>query len=220
MIYNSLSFFFILIYQLLNFLVLRPYAEYLWNHYQTDVFLNSSQEERIFAKLQNFEEEMQFDMLISYTYPLNPQVLHKEMEEKAFELAHMSNNESINSIAHVFTDLLIAFLIFCLLINAKKEIAIIQTYIDQYIYSLTDAKKSFFLILFTDIFVGFHSSHGWKILIELCLTHLGLPENKGFIFLFVATFPVILDTLFKYWIFLYLNRISPSAVATFNNMNE
>jgi len=37
---------------------------------------------------------------------------------------------------------------------------------------------------------------------------------------FIATIPVILDTLFKYWIFRYLNRLSPSAVATYRTMNE
>ena len=42
----------------------------------------------------------------------------------------------------------------------------------------------------------------------------------NFIFLFIATFPVILDTIFNYWIFRYLNRISPSSVATYKNMNE
>jgi len=47
-----------------------------------------------------------------------------------------------------------------------------------------------------------------------------LPENRDLIFLFIATFPVLLDTVFKYWIFRYLNQVSPSAVATYHEMNE
>ncbi|MEI6063748.1 MAG: hypothetical protein WCQ26_04090 [Pseudanabaena sp. ELA748] len=50
--------------------------------------------------------------------------------------------------------------------------------------------------------------------------HLGIPENRDFIYLFIATFPVVLDSIFKYWIFCYLSRVSPSAVATYTNMNE
>ncbi|MFM8299381.1 MAG: proton extrusion protein PcxA, partial [Microcystis aeruginosa] len=73
---------------------------------------------------------------------------------------------------------------------------------------------------FTDIFVGFHSPHGWEVILEGLSRHFGLPENRQFNFLFIATFPVILDTVLKYWIFRYLNRISPSAVATYRNMNE
>jgi hypothetical protein len=52
------------------------------------------------------------------------------------------------------------------------------------------------------------------------LEHFGLPRNDEFIDMFIATFPVMLDTVFKYWIFRYLNQVSPSAVATYRNMNE
>ncbi|MBC7516641.1 MAG: proton extrusion protein PcxA, partial [Alkalinema sp. FL-bin-369] len=78
----------------------------------------------------------------------------------------------------------------------------------------------FIIILFTDIFVGFHSPHGWEVLLEGVAQHFGLDANRSYISLFIATFPVILDTIFKYWIFRYLNRISPSAVATYKEMNE
>jgi hypothetical protein len=91
---------------------------------------------------------------------------------------------------------------------------------DDVIYGLSDSAKAFVIILFTDVFVGFHSPHGWEVILEGVSRHLGLPENRQFIFLFIATFPVILDTVFKYWIFRYLNRSSPSAVATYKNMNE
>lgn len=91
---------------------------------------------------------------------------------------------------------------------------------DQLIYGLSDSAKAFIIILFTDIFVGFHSPHGWEVLLEGVSKHFGLPASRDFVFLFIATFPVILDTIFKYWIFRYLNRVSPSAVATYKNMNE
>jgi len=76
------------------------------------------------------------------------------------------------------------------------------------------------LILFSDTFVGFHSSYGWEILLENILKHFGLPQERSFIFSFVATLPVLLDTLFKYWIFKHLNGISPSIVSTYHKMNE
>jgi hypothetical protein len=87
-------------------------------------------------------------------------------------------------------------------------------------YGLSDSAKAFLIILFTDIFVGFHSPHGWEVILEGLASHLGIQPNHSAIFLFIATFPVILDTILKYWIFRYLNRISPSAVATLKNMNE
>ena len=74
-------------------------------------------------------------------------------------------------------------------------------------------------ILFTDIFVGFHSPEGWTVLLNGIAKHLGLPSQENFVMLFIATFPVILATIFKYWIFRYLNRVSPSSVATLKGMN-
>ncbi len=47
------------------------------------------------------------------------------------------------------------------------------------------------------------------------ILHLGFARNKHIISCFVSTFPVILDTVFKYWIFRHLNRISPSIVANY-----
>lgn len=217
-----LSFFFFLVITnyLLKTICLKPYAEYLWNIRQTDIFINSSQEERAFLELQSYEDKLRFEMLIGDSPPLTTQAFNLAIQQKSIQLAQIYNQESINSIANVFADFFSVFLLSTFLIFGKKEIFIIKSFLNNFIYGLTDATKSFFIILFTDIFVGFHSSHGWEILIEMLLKHLGLPENKDFIFLFVATFPVVLDTLFKYWIFLYLNKISPSAVATFHNMNE
>ena len=120
----------------------------------------------------------------------------------------------------MFADV-IAVLAFSLLLSGCKEkVATLKAFIDEIVYGLSDSAKAFIIILFTDIFVGFHSPHGWEILLEGLSNHLGLAANRNFIFLFIATFPVILDTVFKYWIFRYLNRISPSAVATYKNMNE
>ncbi|MFM7731913.1 MAG: proton extrusion protein PcxA, partial [Cyanobium sp.] len=65
----------------------------------------------------------------------------------------------------------------------------------------------------------FHSPEGWTVLLDGIAAHFGLPTGENFIMLFIATFPVVLATIFKYWIFRYLNRVSPSAVATLNNMN-
>jgi hypothetical protein len=62
---------------------------------------------------------------------------------------------------------------------------------------LSDTTKSFLLLLGTDLLVGFHSPRGWELFL-VCFKSLWFPHNENFIFLFVATFPVLLDTVFKY----------------------
>jgi hypothetical protein len=140
--------------------------------------------------------------------------------ERARELQEEFREISGDAIKNVFSDIfgLLAFVL--VLVNSRKEIEVLKSFMDQMIYGLSDSAKAFVIILFTDMFVGFHSPHGWEVLLEGVSRHFGLPANRDFIFLFIATFPVILDTIFKYWIFRYLNRVSPSAVATYKNMNE
>ena len=102
----------------------------------------------------------------------------------------------------------------------RQELAIVKDFLNRIFYNLSDSAKAFILILSTDMFVGFHSPHGWEVILGSFFRHFGLPENENFSNLFIATFPVILDTVFKYWIFRYLNGLSPSSVATYKNMNE
>lgn len=201
----------------------------------TAIFLNVDMEEEAFKELQRFEEKLKFENfiateikefsekdpdLVGKIHKLTEEEIEKEVKAKAFEIAQQYNQQSGESIKNVFADIF-SVIAFCLVIaNSKREIAVLKSFIDEVVYGLSDSAKAFIIILFTDIFVGFHSPHGWEVILEGICRHLGIPESREFIFLFIATFPVILDTIFKYWIFRYLNRISPSAVATYKNMNE
>lgn len=142
------------------------------------------------------------------------------VKERANELALENYREGSKAIANVFADSLSLFAFAIVVLTNRQEVGVLKSFLDETVYGLSDSAKAFIIILFTDMFVGFHSPHGWEVLLEGVSKHFGLPPNRDFIFLFIATFPVILDTIFKYWIFRYLNRISPSAVATYRNMNE
>ena len=146
--------------------------------------------------------------------------LPQKFQQKTIELAIYYNQQSIEAITNLFGDFITFITISFLFIWMEPQIIILKSFLTESIYSLSDTTKSFLLILLTDLLVGFHSPRGWEIFLEIILRHFGLPENQNFIFLFVATFPVLLDTVFKYWIFRYLNQISPSTVATYHNMIE
>jgi len=202
-----------------NFLI-GPLVDRFRADQPVEIFLNTDLEEEAFIELQRFEEKLKFKSLISDGPGLTVEAIEEEVKEKAIELAEEYNYRSANAIKNVFADLLSLVAFACVLAISKREIAIVKSFMDEVIYGLSDSAKAFIIILFTDVFVGFHSPHGWEVILGGVSRHLGLPENHDFIFLFIATFPVILDTVFKYWIFRYLNRISPSAVATYRNMNE
>jgi CemA family len=200
--------------------IFGPLVDYWWERQNFAIFLNPSQQLRAFEELQTFEEKLRFDILIGKEQPLSIKNINIKIRNKANEVAKHYNKETKDSIKNLFADTLGLTTFIALIRNNKRQLTLLFSVFNEILYGLSDTAKSFFIILLTDVFVGYHSSHGWEIILEALLRHFGLPENREFIFLFIATFPVILDTIFKYWIFRYLNRVSPSAVATYRNMNE
>lgn len=183
-------------------------------------FINYELEEEALRELHTFEERLRFNSLIGRAPKIAAEELEVLVEEKAKEIAEAYSRQSANAIKNVFADALSLAAFAIVIVTNRRGIEALKSFMDDVVYGLSDSAKAFIIILFTDIFVGFHSPHGWEVLLDGVAKHLGLPANHAFIFLFIATFPVILDTIFKYWIFRYLNRISPSAVATYKEMNE
>ncbi|WP_414564441.1 MULTISPECIES: proton extrusion protein PcxA [unclassified Anabaena] len=210
----------LLTHQISKVLIVGPIINHFRSPDTTQVFLNFEMEEEALVELQRFEERIKFENMIGIAPPLSSEEVEKEIEAKARKIAEEFRYESANAIKNVFSDIFSVGAFICVLIASKPSILVLKDFFDHVVYGLSDSAKAFIIILFTDVFVGFHSPHGWEVILEGVSRHWGLPANRDFIFLFIATFPVILDTIFKYWIFRYLNRISPSAVATYRNMNE
>ncbi len=297
--FGSLLFIPLIVNCLLKNFLLIPLTENLWNNQQSEIFINSYQQEQAFIELKKFQEKLYFEYLlndqalnqisnredqvlnvknskleidikqfssklitkpfylvyqqkkinrehsINFSYTQNKKnltvppfiitntdknidteylkkqtITEKLINKKIFELAVYYNHQSILALTNLIGDFITFLVIVFLIIYMKAQISILKSFLTESIYSLNDTKKSFLLILGTDLLVGFHSPRGWEICLELTLRHFGFPENKDFVFLFVASFPVMLDTVFKYWIFRYLNKISPSTVATYHSMIE
>jgi hypothetical protein len=157
---------------------------------------------------------------VGTTPPLSEPLLQNQLKDRAIALSEKYRWELTEPIKNIISDFFGFGAFILLVVTGRQKIAIFKSFLDDVIYGLSDSAKAFILILFTDVFVGFHSPHGWTVVMHNVLEHFGLPRNEEFIDVFIATFPVMLDTVFKYWIFRYLNQISPSAVATYRNMNE
>ncbi|MGL5874233.1 MAG: proton extrusion protein PcxA [Xenococcaceae cyanobacterium] len=210
----------LLVQQLTKDFIFLPAIERNRDNNKTAIFMNYEMQEEALKELQIFEERLNFEALIGRAPNLNLEEKEDKLKEKARELAVEFKEKSNIALSNVFADILGLTSFAIVAFSNKTGIAAIKTLLDSVVYDLSDSAKAFIIILSTDIFVGFHSPHGWEVLLEGVATHLGLVANHSAIFLFIATFPVVLDTIFKYWIFRYLNRISPSAVATLKEMNE
>lgn len=205
-----------------KYFLLTPLTEHFWNSPQGEIFLNEYQEKRAFTEMQDFSNKIFFEELINEQTEDDNETLtlQTQFQRKSKEIANAYNKQSILAITSLLGDLVTFFTVYLLFLLMKPQIIILKSFLTESIYSLSDTTKSFLLILGMDLLVGFHSPRGWEIVLENVLRHFGLPENENFILLFVALFPVFLDTVFKYWIFRYLNKISPSTVVTYHSMLE
>ena len=183
------------------------------------MYTRGTLEERAVEKLRIYKEELEFEALLRGEVVPSIEDMQSSLRQKADELQTENERESTTAIKNLLSDGfgVLGFTLVCLL--CREELRVLRSFFDEIVYGLSDSAKAFVIILFTDMFVGYHSPEGWNVLLQGISEHLGLPPNPGFIGLFVATFPVVLATIFKYWIFRYLNRVSPSSVATLRNMN-
>jgi hypothetical protein len=203
---------------------------FLIKNNQPEFFINRDLEAEALRELKLYKEKLELRQYIRFelkensaennTLQSNNETIEEKLKQKAQTIVEEYKKRSINAVSNVFSDMFSLLTFIIILLRSRQEISILKAFIDDLVYGLSDSAKAFLIILFTDIFVGYHSPHGWEIVLEGLAKHLGIPEIREFNFLFIATFPVILDTVLKYWIFRYLNRISPSAVATYRNMNE
>ncbi|KAL1333903.1 hypothetical protein AAHE18_11G137600 [Arachis hypogaea] len=108
----------------------------------------------------------------------------------------------------------------------KETIQLITTHNEDRIHAILHFSTNIlsFVILSgyssLDLCIGFHSTHGWELMIGSLYKDFGFAQNDQIISGLVSTFPVILDTIIKYWIFRYLNRVSPSLVVIYHSMND
>ncbi|WP_413172746.1 proton extrusion protein PcxA [Anabaena azotica] len=201
-------------------LLVSPVVKHFKTEKTTQIFINSEMEEKALNELKTFEQGLKFRSLLRQAPQLSSENVEAKVKNKAIEIAEEFRKKTNGAISNLFADFISLISFAIVVVLSKKDIIIVKSFIDKLVYGLSDSAKAFLIILLTDIFVGFHSPHGWEILLEGFAEHLGLPASRNVIFLFIATFPVILNTIFKYWIFRYLSRLSPSALATLKEMDE
>jgi len=171
---------------------------------QSEIFLNIIQEKTILKE-----------------YPkTHLQNLLMEIYKETIQLMETNNQDRIHTILHFCTNIICFHILSGYSIRGNQELIIINSWVQEFLYNLSDTIKAFSILLLTDLCIGFHSTRGWELMIGSAYKDFGFTQNDQIISGFVSTFPVILDTILKYWIFRYLNRVSPSLVVIYHSMND
>nr|YP_010145195.1 envelope membrane protein [Meconopsis quintuplinervia]QQN90386.1 envelope membrane protein [Meconopsis quintuplinervia] len=191
-----------------------------WNTRQPETFLNDIKEKNLLEKFIELEELFFLDEMIKEYPETHIQKPHIGIHKETIQLVKMHNESYIHSILHFSTNIICFAILSGYSILANEELIVLNSWVKEFLYNLSDTIKAFSILLLTDLCIGFHSPHGWELMIGSISKDFGFDHNDQIISGLVSTFPVILDTLFKYWIFQYLNRVSPSLVVIYHSMND
>ena len=191
-----------------------------WNTGQSENFLNDIQEKSIIKKVLELEELFLLDEMLKEYPETHLQKLRIAISKETIQLIKMHNEDRIHTILHFSTNIICFVILSGYSILGNEELVILNSWVQDFLYNLSDTIKAFSILLLTDLCIGFHSPHGWELMIGSVYKDFGFSHNDQIISSLVSTFPVILDTIFKYWIFRYLNRVSPSLVVIYHSLND
>nr|YP_010573767.1 chloroplast envelope membrane protein [Allium tanguticum]QGY74508.1 envelope membrane protein [Allium delicatulum]UZH93013.1 chloroplast envelope membrane protein [Allium tanguticum] len=199
---------------------LEPWIIHWWNTRQSENFLNDIQEKNVLEKFLELEELFLLDEMIKEYPETHIKKLSIGIHKETIQLVKIHNEYHLHIILHLSTNIICFTILSGYFILGNEELVILNSWIQEFFYNLSDTIKAFSILLVTDLWIGFHSTHGWELMIGSIYNDFGLAHNEQIISGLVSTFPVILDTIVKYWIFRFLNRVSPSLVVIYHSMNE
>nr|YP_010390458.1 chloroplast envelope membrane protein [Papaver nudicaule]UPW99654.1 chloroplast envelope membrane protein [Papaver nudicaule] len=200
--------------------ILESWFTNWWNIRQPETFLNDIKEKNLLEKFIELEELFFLDEMIKEYPETHIQKLRIGIHKETIQLVKMHNEGHIHSILHFSTNIICFAILSGYSILGNEELLVLNSWVKEFLYNLSDTIKAFSILLLTDLCIGFHSPHGWELMIGSISKDFGFYHNDQIISGLVSTFPVILDTLLKYWIFRYLNRVSPSLVVIYHSMND
>nr|AEX96192.1 chloroplast envelope membrane protein [Eriospermum cervicorne] len=199
---------------------LEPWIINWWNTRQSETLLNDIQEKNVLEKFLELEELFLLDEMIKEYPETHIQKLRIGIHKETIQLVKTDNEYHLHIILHFSTNIICFAILSGYFILGNEELVILNSWVQEFFYNLNDTIKAFSILLVTDLWIGFHSTHGWELMIGSIYNDFGLAHNDQIISGLVSTFPVILDTIVKYWIFRFLNRVSPSLVVIYHSMNE
>nr|YP_009239585.1 envelope membrane protein [Cymbidium lancifolium]AMM05864.1 envelope membrane protein [Cymbidium lancifolium] len=191
-----------------------------WNTRQSEILLNDIQEKNVLEKFMELEELFLLGEMIKEYSETHMQRFRIGMHKETIQLVQRQNESHFHIILHFSTNLICFAILSGYFFLGNEELFILNSWIQEFLYNLSDTIKAFSILLVTDLWIGFHSTHGWELMIGSIYNDFGLAQNDQILSGLVSTFPVILDTIVKYWIFHFLNRVSPSLVVIYHSMNE
>ncbi|XBI15349.1 hypothetical protein VPH35_057781 [Triticum aestivum] len=180
-----------------------------WNTRQSETLLTDIQEKRILERFIELEELSLLDEMIKGKLKTHVQKPPTGIHKEIIQWVKINNEDHLHTILHFSTNIICLAILSGSFFLGKEELVILNSWVQEFFYNLNDSIKAFFILLVTDFFLicWVYNDFGWA-------------PNELIFTIFVCSFPVILDTCLKFWVFFCLNRLSPSLVVIYHSISE
>ncbi|CAN6440843.1 unnamed protein product [Victoria cruziana] len=158
-------------------------------------FTKSMEPWNILEGLIKLEELVLLDEMIKKYPETHIQKLCIGIHKKMTQLVRMHNQDHIHIILHFSINITCFTILSAYSIPGKEELITLNSWVHKFLYNLSDTIKAFFILLLTDLCIGFHSPHAWELMIGSFYKVFGFVQNEKIISGLVSTFPIILDII-------------------------
>nr|YP_010007563.1 CemA [Passiflora capsularis]QNR06406.1 CemA [Passiflora capsularis] len=198
---------------------LESWVIYWWNTSKSETFFNDTQEKSILAKFIEFEELLLLDEMIKEYPESHLQKFRIEIQKETIEWIKIHNEDRIHTILCFSTNLICFVILSGYYILGKEKLIILNSWVQEFLYNLNDTIKALSILFLSELCIGYHSTGLWELMIGSVCKDFGFTHNDQILPVLASILPVIGDTIFKYWVFDYLNRISPSLVVIYDSIS-
>nr|YP_009436509.1 chloroplast envelope membrane protein [Cyphia dentariifolia]ATG26784.1 chloroplast envelope membrane protein [Cyphia dentariifolia] len=207
----------------ISFLVnksLESWVTNWWNPGQSETFLNDIEEKSILDKFIELEELLLLDEMIKEYSETHLQNLRIGIHTETIQLIKIHNEGRIHTILHLSTNIICFVILSGYAILGNRELVILNSWAQEFLYNLNDTTKALSIMFLIELCVGYHSIRAWEFIGVSIAKYFGFVHNDFLISCLVCLLPVMIDSIFKYWVFYYLNRVSPSLVVIYHGISE
>ncbi|TDJ71953.1 hypothetical protein E2H86_25595 [Pseudomonas putida] len=121
--------------------------------------LNNIKKKNILKKFIKFKKLFFLNDILKKYPETHLQHLHAEIYKKTIQLIKTHNKNHINTILHFSTNIIYFFILNNYSILNNQKLILINSLIQKFIYNLNNTIKTFSILLLTNLYIKFHSTH-------------------------------------------------------------
>jgi len=199
--------------------VIHPVLQYQFSQIPNEQLLTEEDQAELMEETENFEKMLQYNEVMGRAPKLDIEKREEVVKSFATGKEEEAAEHTLQVDTNRFQDLVFFAVLAYMVTKNNEDMKIGLRAIKKNFFDMQPAQQAFFLLLSSDVLVGYHSADGWQTALKVLGGHYGVRDQEEAIAIFVALVPVSIDVLFKFWVFKYLRMLAPSTQVILDDLD-